>query len=162
MELPITNLTIQERRLKVCISFVLLWLVHICTIYVQNSKGLTFHGSQFLKDFCGLIYADHQVEYIGSLSHCFFSRIKISQSVSLQQNLCNVPQNFYVYSMYAYQYWSIYSSSFFFLFLSDWCTQWMVLCSFSPPLVFAKGISPGWASCEQYQSSDIGVAWVTS
>ena len=37
-----------------------------------------------LKDFCGLIFADHQVEYIVSLSHCFLLRIKISHSVSLQ------------------------------------------------------------------------------
>ena len=29
------------------------------------------------KDFRGLIFADHQVEYSVSLSHCFFSRIKI-------------------------------------------------------------------------------------
>ena len=46
-----------------------------------------------MKDFCGLIFAGHQVEYIVSLSHYFFSRIKI---LSLQQNPQNsCPSNVY-------------------------------------------------------------------
>ena len=32
-----------------------------------------------------LFFADHQVEYIVSLSHCFFSRMKTLCSASLQQ-----------------------------------------------------------------------------
>ena len=38
-----------------------------------NFEGLIFHGR------CGLIFADHRVEYIAivSLSHCFFLKIKI-------------------------------------------------------------------------------------
>ena len=44
-----------------------------------------------LKDFRGLIFADHQVENIVFLlSHCFFSRIKISHSSSLQRNPHNL------------------------------------------------------------------------
>ena len=34
----------------------------------------------------GLIFADHQVEYIVSLSHCFFLRIKILCSESKAYN----------------------------------------------------------------------------
>ena len=37
-----------------------------------------------LKDFHGLIFTDYQVEYIISLSHYFFSSIKILRSASLQ------------------------------------------------------------------------------
>ena len=47
-----------------------------------NFEGLIFRGRQVCKDFCGLIFTDHQVEYIVSLSHCFFLRIKILCSAS--------------------------------------------------------------------------------
>ena len=44
------------------------------TIYAVNFEGLIFLRKASLK---GLIFADHQVEYIVSLSHCFLLRIKI-------------------------------------------------------------------------------------
>ena len=61
-------------------------------------EGLIFRRSQVCKDFCSLIFADHQVEYSVSLSHCFFSRIKISRLTSLQQN----PQNLHPSKITAY------------------------------------------------------------
>ena len=48
------------------------------TAYMENFVGLIFRGSLVRKGFCRLIFTDHQVEYITSLSHCFFMRIKIS------------------------------------------------------------------------------------
>ena len=56
------------------------------TAYSVVFEGHIFHERQVCKDFCGLIFADHQVEYIVSLSHCFFLRIKISHSASSQRN----------------------------------------------------------------------------
>ena len=41
--------------------------------------------------FCGLIFADHQVEYIVSLSYCFFLRIKnfvLGKLTAKSTNLC--------------------------------------------------------------------------
>ena len=46
--------------------------IMVYTIYVLIFEGLIFRGRQVFKDFCGLIFADHQVEYSVSLSHCFF------------------------------------------------------------------------------------------
>ena len=50
----------------------------------SNIQGSYISRKASLKDFHGLFFADHQVEYIVSLSHCFFSRIKILCSASLQ------------------------------------------------------------------------------
>ena len=53
------------------------------------------------KDLRSLIFSDDQVEYIVSLSYCFFSRIKISHSPSLQRNpqiLC--PSKISVYTVF--------------------------------------------------------------
>ena len=58
-------------------------LVAIATVYMQVFEGLA-EG----KDFRGLNFADHQVEYIVSLSHCFFLRIKILRSTSLYSAIC--------------------------------------------------------------------------
>ena len=46
------------------------------TVYAVIFEGLIFNRRQVGKDFCGLFLADHQVEYIVSLSHCFFLGLK--------------------------------------------------------------------------------------
>ena len=43
-----------------------------------------------LKGFSWFTFTDYQVEYIISLSYCFFSRIKILLSTSVKQNLQNL------------------------------------------------------------------------
>ena len=43
-----------------------------------------------LKDFRSLLFADHQVQNIVSLSHYFFLRIKILHSASLHHNPRNL------------------------------------------------------------------------
>ena len=56
----------------------------------SNFEGIIFmEFKASRKDFCGLIFADNQVEYIVSLSH-YFSRIKILCSARLQRNLQNL------------------------------------------------------------------------
>ena len=37
------------------------------TVHVIFFEGLIFHGRQVYKDFCGLRFVDHQVEYIDCL-----------------------------------------------------------------------------------------------
>ena len=51
-------------------------MLHIESVYTVIFEGFIFQGRQVLKDFRDLIFAVHQVEYIVSLSHYFFLRIK--------------------------------------------------------------------------------------
>ena len=46
----------------VCMGVRMYVCMYVCTVYVETFEGL----------FCGFIFADHQVEYIVSSSHCFF------------------------------------------------------------------------------------------
>ena len=62
-----------------------------------------FQGSYISQDFHGIIFADHRIEYIVSLNHSFFLRIKISRSASLQQNPRNLrPSKITAYTIYYY------------------------------------------------------------
>ena len=55
----------------------------------ENVSYLRSYISQkaSLKGLLWCIFADHQDEYIVSLSHCFFLRIKVLHLASLQRNL---------------------------------------------------------------------------
>ena len=46
-------------------------------MYAGFFKRLVFHRRRLRKAFHDLIFAGHRVEYIVSLSHCFFLRIKV-------------------------------------------------------------------------------------
>ena len=52
-----------------------------------------------LKGFLQFIFADHQVEYIVSLTHCFFLRIKILHSANLHKIKFMSIENYYVYGI---------------------------------------------------------------
>ena len=64
------------------------------TVYAVIFEGLIFRGRQFCKEFCGLIFADHQLEYSVSLSHCFFCPSKITVYTVLI--IHNSVWNFYI------------------------------------------------------------------
>ena len=82
---------------KLFTSTQLLKLLSTTTVYTVFFEGFMFCGRQ-VRDFHGLIFAGYEVEYIASLSHCFFSRIKISRLTSLQRN----PGNFHLSKITAY------------------------------------------------------------
>ena len=72
-----------QHSIKICLR-----LINILQTFPfkQKFRGTYISWKASLKGFLWFIFTDHQVEYIVSLSYCFYSRIKILHSVSLQRN----------------------------------------------------------------------------
>ena len=67
-------------------------------INAEKSNCTTVLQLDQAKDLRSLIFSDDQVEYIVSLSYCFFSRIKISSLQRNPQILC--PSKISVYTVF--------------------------------------------------------------